>query len=356
MADVLPANDHPYYIRKRGINMTEYVQPQDFPWFGDNFLPKPNLTGDILLGEQVTTDRGNIVNRVEFRDLGHMRSHLEEALPVDVWMREAHHMHDGDEDWVYGSTREEAEEIWDKGIAPNDKAREVYEEMRDALAAQFVSTGMQKCRSRRRRRVHAWAGGSVNVPKYLESRESGVPAPVFRTMSKRADRPVVRIGLNTSMSCSMSPDQFAKIGAITACMCEKFEELGYGVEVVSLSCGLWEKGVKRRVGLDGKKLGKREAWSDCWAVPIVPIKRADEPLDAERVLSMGQPGTLRDLAFRARYLCLGITSGCSVPDLPEDVVEACGCDVVIERKWTRGNPEETADRIVGKMKQIIGED
>tara|TARA_R100001594_G_scaffold145365_1_gene195464 strand:+ start:1280 stop:2284 length:1005 start_codon:yes stop_codon:yes gene_type:complete len=334
--------------------MTEYVQPQDFPWFKCSNRPVPNLTGDILLGEQVTTDRGNIVNRVEFRDLDHMRTHLDAALPYEEWDK---HEVGGCHEWVYdGTSREETIECWDKGIAPSDKAREVYEEMRDELAAQFVSSGMQKCRSRRRRRVHAWAGGSVNIPKYLESREAGVPAPVFRTMSKRADRPVVRIGLNTSMSCNMSQEKFARIGAITACMCEKFEELGYGVEVVSISCGLWESGPKRRVGLDGRKLTAREAWQDCWAVPIVPIKRADEPLDAERVLSMGQPGTLRDLGFRARYLCLGVTGSCSVPDLPEDVVEACGCDVVIERKWSRDDPEKTADRIVGKMKEMIGED
>lgn len=332
-----------------------YVQPKDFPWFNHSDFPCPHLTGDVLLGEQITTMKGSNVHRVEFRDLDHMRSHLDEALPYEEWDREA--MLGNDPDWTYdGSSREETIECWEKGIAPSQESRKIYEDMRDSVRAQFVSTDMRKCRASKRRRVNAWSGGSVNIPKYLDSKESGIPAPVFRTMSKRADRPVIRIGLNTSMGAQQVGEKFAKIAAITACMCEQFEMLGYGVEVVGISCGLWEKGPKRRVALDGRKLDAKDAWKDCWCTPIVPLKRADDPMDAERILSMGQSATLRDLGFRSRYLCLGITGSCAVPDMPDDVVEACGCDVVIEKKWSRGNPKETADRISGKIQEILSKD
>ena len=195
-----------------------YVQPKDFPWFNHSDFPCPHLTGDVLLGEQITTMKGSNVHRVEFRDLDHMRSHLDEALPYEEWDREA--MLGNDPDWTYdGSSREETIECWEKGIAPSQESRKIYEDMRDSVRAQFVSTDMRKCRAAKRRRVNAWSGGSVNIPKYLDSKESGIPAPVFRTMSKRADRPVIRIGLNTSMGAQQVGEKFAKIAAITACMC-----------------------------------------------------------------------------------------------------------------------------------------
>ena len=331
---------------------SEYVKPEDFPWFGQYGYPKPNLTGDILFGEQVITPRGNTVHRVEFRDLDHLQSHLEAALPWDRWCGSA-----GRESWVYdGSTRERTLEVWDKGIAPSQEIRREYEQLRDKVQAQFVSVDMRKCRAAKRKRVRSWAGGVANSERYRDAMLSGIPAPVFDTLSKRADRPVIRIGLNTSMSCNSSGEQFARIAAITACMCEQFESLGYGVEVVGISCGLWHGGKKQRVALDGKKLSAKEGWADCWCPPIVPLKKADDPMDAERILSMGQAATLRDLGFRSRYLCLGVPGSCGVPDMPEDVVEACDCDIVIERKWGRDDPEQTANRIAGKIQEILDKD
>ena len=333
---------------------SEYVKPEDFPWFGARGFPKPNLTGDILLGEQVITSRGNTVHRVEFRDLDHMQSHLEAARPWEEWCNSGCA---GRESWVHdGSTRKRTLEVWDKGIAPSQEIRREYEQLRDKVQAQFVSVDMRKCRAAKRKRVRSWAGGTVDIPRFLDSQRTGVPAPVFRGMSKRADRPVIRIGLNPSMSSGSIGVEFARIAAITACMCEQFESLGYGVEVVGISCGLWREGKKQRVALDGKRLSAKEAWKDCWCTPIVSLKRADDPMDAERILSMGQAATLRDLGFRSRYLCLGVNGSCAVPDMPDDVVEACDCDVVIERKWGRDDPGQTANRIAGKIQEILDED
>ena len=136
---------------------SEYVKPEDFPWFGQYGYPKPNLTGDILFGEQVITPRGNTVHRVEFRDLDHLQSHLEAALPWDRWCGSA-----GRESWVYdGSTRERTLEVWDKGIAPSQEIRREYEQLRDKVQAQFVSVDMRKCRAAKRKRVRSWAGGAI---------------------------------------------------------------------------------------------------------------------------------------------------------------------------------------------------
>ena len=309
----------------------------------------PKFEGDILFGEQVVTPSGFKVNRVEFRDLEHMRTMIDRELPLDEWLSAS----TGDEHWIYdGSSRQETQEIWDKGIAPSESARQTYHAMRDRIEASFISSDVSRCRAAGRRRVRSWAGGVANAERYRDAMISGVPAPVFDMMSKRADRQVIRIGLNTSMSCNMDASDFARIAAMAACMSDRFEALGYGTEIVSISCGLYQ-GTTYKHSPSGETC---EPWNSAWCTPIVPIKRPDEPLDAERVLSMGQAGTLRDLAFRARYLCLGINRSCKVPDLPSEVVEACKCDVVLEHKFTRGNPDQMADRIVGKIQEIVGTD
>tara|TARA_R100000234_G_scaffold33319_2_gene19610 strand:- start:243 stop:1232 length:990 start_codon:yes stop_codon:yes gene_type:complete len=322
------------------------------PWYGKAKNPMPKFEGDILLGDRVETPCGYIVHRVEFRDLEHMRTMIDRELPLDEWLKRRRDPSDY-EQWMYdGSSRQETQEIWDKGIAPSESARQTYIDMRDRIEASFIAADVSRCRAARRRRVRSWTGGVANGERYRDAMLSGIPAPVFDTLSRRADRPVVRIGLNTSMSCDMSGSDFARVAAMAACMSDKFETLGYGVEIVSISCGLYS-GRSYSCTPSGEPC---DPWDSVWATPIVPIKRQDEPLDAERVLSMGQAGTLRDLAFRARYLCLGIGTSCSVPDLPEEVVEACKCDVVLEHKFTRGNPDQMADRIVGKIQEIVGTD
>ena len=323
------------------------------PWYGKAKNPMPKFEGDILLGARVETPCGYIVHRVEFRDLEHMRAMLDRELPMDEWLKRRRDPSD-DEQWMYdGSSRQETQEIWDKGIAPSESARQTYIDMRDRIEASFIAADVSRCRAARRRRVRSWAGGVANSERYRDAMLSGIPAPVFDTLSRRADRPVVRIGLNTSMHCGMSSREFARVAAMAACMSDKFEALGYGTEIVSISCGLWEGGERYKYAPNGEPC---EPWDSVWCTPIVPIKRQDEPLDAERVLSMGQAGTLRDLGFRSRYLCLGITGGCRVPSLPEEVVEACKCDVVLEHKFTRGNADEGAERIVGKIQESVGTD
>ena len=330
----------------------KFVQPSEFPWWGRDGLPKPRLEGNsVLFGEQIVTEGGYKIHKVEFNDLAHARGMIDAALPMEEW--KCGGLWDG-EDWTYdGSSQEETYETWDKGIAPNKESREAYEKMRDVIDAAFISADLERCRSAKRKRRKAWAGGGIDMARHLAAKNEGRIAPVFRTMSRRADRPVVKIGLNTSMSCNMSGSDFARIGAITACLCDKFEILGYGVEIHGISCGLWNGWEDCKIAPDGRVLD--EPWKKCWATPMIPLKGADDPLDAERILSIGMAGTLRDIGFRSRYLCLGVTGGCAVPDLPDEVVEAIGLDCVVERKWDRGNPNDTADRVVGKIREIVGE-
>ena len=70
-----------------------------------------------------------------------------------------------------------------------------------------------------------------------------------------------------------------------------------------------------------------------------PVKRVTEPLDFDRIYSIGLQGLLRDAKFRAeKYLTGAFGGNCQSPS--QDFIKLAGLDVIVSRSWTDGNEVE----------------
>ena len=74
--------------------------------------------------------------------------------------------------------------------------------------------------------------------RYMASLAPGIPAPVYDVRTRRAERPIIRIGINVSMSWDNELANFTQLAANAAAMAEAFESLGYGVQIVGMAVGI----------------------------------------------------------------------------------------------------------------------
>ena len=216
-----------------------------------------------------------------------------------------------------------------------------------------MSVPLERCRSARRKRKPSWAGGNVNIAKYIETEQTGKIQPCFSGLSKRADRPVVSIGVRVSLSGGNGGAAFGNIAAAAAVLCDKLETLGYGVEIHGL-CMSEYRAHRHLVKPDGEPCGAK--WRDrgCWAATTWMLKTADEPLDVQRIMSQGMSGVQRGYNFPALSLIHGgLTAGGNSMDSPNEIVNALGYDIVIEKSWSRSNKEANAARICGIVKDLL---
>ena len=210
---------------------------------------------------------------------------------------------------------------------------------------------MSKCVSARRKRKKSWGGGNLNINRVLESRATGKPMPCFNQSSRRADRPVIKIGMRISMTSGGNAYDFAKVSAMCAVISERFEMMGYGTEIWGMCVSEYSREFDRLP--NGDKLKKKHTGR--WACNMWKLKGADERLDAMRCMSQGMSGIMR--CFNSNMLLLvhgGASISCGMsPDLPQEIVEHLGLDVSVEKSWARGGKQDQALRISGKIKEVL---
>jgi hypothetical protein len=329
---------------------------KDRPWWTDEC--KPTLTGrEIFADMKYVGGDKHPVMVAEFRSLDHVMDVAESCMPIGSGIEI-----DGG-DWVYGSLgKDETYKALREGRSPSENTRKIYEDLREEVQCRIIQGGFSKARSARRKRVKSWAGGSLNVNRYLESRNSGRITPCFNTMRKRADRQVVRIGINTLMSCGNRQKAWFNLSANAATMCEALEQLGYGVEIVGVSSCRYKmhSGKSRKFSPGGEKC---KAYREFTYATMWVLKSYDDPLDIERIMSIGCPGLSRDVTFRVDAMCHGVmylvggsqdgSSQCI--ETRKDVTKELGLDIMMEKTWSESGDERNATRIVGKIKELLGE-
>ena len=212
-----------------------------------------------------------------------------------------------------------------QGCAPNDKVVDAYKERRkqlDAVLSQVKESRM--IRSARRKRVKGWAGGNVNVQRYLNSVQNHSPAPCFDLMTKRHQTPIIKLGINHVLSCGNSQEDFGRLVASATAVAELLTVKGYGVQVDAVGITHSSPGGKEQQAL------------------IYPIKRADEPVNPGKFLSLSHTGLTRNYWFRARASFFGRLHGeGNCRDTPEDVVKYLGYDMLIGKTWAHDYQCET---------------
>lgn len=309
--------------------------------------------GDVI-AEQYTTQDGFNISLASFDNVEEYMKQINRMLGGMInhtsWSKSKSFTW---EDGCYTDTKDTLE----KGVAPNTEALKVYEELREIVEAKIgLAVPIEKCRSARRRRVPSWGGGSINMSRYNEMKTTGKVIPCFTGLSKRADRPVIKIGLNTSMSCGNRQSDFARIASACAVLCDKMETLGYGVEVYAVDsarCAYMERFPNLA---NGKKKNKKSDFAEFWKVTKWLLKEGDNPMDVQRIMSHGMSGLLRCWGFSNEFLVHGggDPSNTYCNDTPKEVVKEAGLDLLIEKSWSRSNAESNADRIVGMVQELIG--
>ena len=244
---------------------TRFRYPESNPiWTDRKYLegtgdPTPLFDRTTHFGTIEEDSQGYIVSHARFRDFDHYRTTVQDMLPIPG-DREDGKLAAGNEHWrasgqgeawTYGQTREETQDQWRRGLAPGDWARDLYRSTMDSLRAEMISAGVGRCTTNKRKRVRAYAGGGLSVPRYLDARQTGKPAPVFNRLSRNAQRSIVRLGVSVSMNCGESREQFIRTAAMVGTLVEQFEALGYGVEIVGMHLSMVDC-AKRR---DGPRAG-----------------------------------------------------------------------------------------------------
>ena len=327
------------------------------PWIkqahGNGFGETLTLHDGCITPDLIRTPGGYNVHRAHYRSLDHLVDVTNRALPaskVPSFGRE--------KKWRYGNwSRKATYTALAEGRSADPNAQDVFQRMRDAVKARMIDGKIAKCRTAIRQRSKSWGGGSLNVGRYMASLATGIPAPVYDVRTRRAERPIIRIGINVSMSCGNELENFTQLAANAAAMAEAFESMGYGVQIVGMSVNLVRgcHSVLRKYTPAGEKCKPYDEW---WSGLTWDLKSADDPLDTDRILSIGMPGLLRDVIFRAKPVALAhgvMNAACK--DCPTEVAEACDVDVLLERSWSRTNrDEQNADRIVGKINELLAKE
>ena len=223
-------------------------------------------------------------------------------------------------EWVYGEfDQETTERSLRTGSSPSSGVREVFKTELNNVRAILSRIGQtERMKSAKRARKPAWAGGRLNVSRYNLSKATNRPIPAFQRMTRRHDVPVKKIAINTSMSAGMQPEDFAKIVAIAAAIVETLTKAGYGIQLDICWC------------TTTKRSGHKT-----WNVTRCPIKRADEPVDVEKILSLACPGFLRDYSFRLRESFLNPRVFGVMQPWEEINDELLGYDLILNNTWKR---------------------
>jgi hypothetical protein len=322
--------------------------------FGEN-IPDRDVSkivisdGDVI-AEHIE-DEGYHVSRAIFSSVDEYIEQVERMLNIESteWY--------GSKYFTFGSRDyQESKEILEEGRTPSDKVTECYERLKSIVDGKIgMQVPVERCRSARRKRRQAWAGGNINVTKFVEDQQTGRVSPCFIAMSKRADRPVVRIGLNICMSHQNTEDDFGRLAATAAVLCERLEILGYGVEIHAYSGGRFTSmNCKNQPNGHPLKEGWGRSW---WRANTWLLKSGNDPLDVQRIMSNGISALLRLWGFSEEFLVHGgaCPSSTKAEDTPDEVVKLAGLDVLVEKTWSRtSGDEENADRIVGIIQELIG--
>lgn len=165
-------------------------------------------------------------------------------------------------------------------------AREAYAEARQAVDAMDVSaTRVTSVRRKRRRREE---GDDIIIDRAL----SGDPE-CWWTRHREPVKRSLTVGFNISKSCTVDHGKFYEAVAATIAVVEHLQSAGYCVRVIAFESGMATLQPDSGADPPGQPMEK-----EClWLAPFI-AKDYNEPVDPQRLLTIGEPGTLRILGFR----------------------------------------------------------
>jgi len=184
------------------------------------------------------------------------------------------------EQWIYGKHivgRENLKRALEIGKT-SDAVINLYKRLRSKVEGKMnISKFVGKGLSCKRKRVSRDDGDDLSMSRLMGGNDQ-----YWNTTIRKSKRANVRIGMNVSMSWQHKEENFARLGAILALTSDMLTKMGYAVEVIAYQFG----GYASDGTHDWKYLGIS-----------IPIKKPNEPLDINRLMSAGLSGLFRDFIF-----------------------------------------------------------
>ena len=178
--------------------------------------------------------------------------------------------------------------------------------------------------TRRRVQCYSDAGDVIDVDRMI----NGHDRP-WSAVKLGRQIPIVRIGINFALSSGNEPQDFARIVGTAAAAAQCLTVAGYGVEIIGAAC----------VATKGRKLSRTHS------AHTFTLKSSDEPMDIQRVCSIGAPGLLREYWHRINQRDSGEATGiCS--GFPRHWWNEIGVDYLISRNHSAMNQVDVLAGIV----------
>ena len=207
--------------------------------------------------------------------------------------------------------------------------RKLSKKYRHELENSDLSEIVNRTKSVKRTRRFNDFDGNLDFDRVME----GNPE-YWEKVQRDGKAQIVRIGINFILSCGNSIESFSRMVGLSAVFAELLENLGYGVEIYGAGM------VQSR----NNHLKKRKKWIGT----LIPVKSATEPLDFDRIYSLGLPGLLRDAYFRVEDHVFGCSGGiCN--SIPMESVKFADVDVFITKSWTEGNQSERIMQVIDNL-------
>lgn len=181
----------------------------------------------------------------------------------------------------------------------------------------------------KRKRIFREDGNELNIDRVM----AGDPAH-WESITKRNNKPVLKLAFNVSASASMTEQTYGTIAAFGAIAADIITMAGYNVEIHAVNITTVHPGGRRQVGFK------------------VKVKGADETLDPQRLLSCGLTGLERFYNFT--YCCELITGAdgdCGAAILIEpEMRELIDVDYIIDAGWNQNTFAIKIDEILQTLK------
>ena len=155
----------------------------------------------------------------------------------------------------------------------------------------------------------------------------------WRTTRRDGQYRVVRLVINFAMSYENKAEDFMKLLAMTYVMAELIEAKGYGLEIYACSKANTHSGYLKEQSV------------------LIPLKKAQESIDIERLGVVGIVGFFRHVTFIMCNLMFGYYNG-SCYGTSDEMQAFMGADVLVENTWTHGSSKGQAKRITKALEKL----
>lgn len=218
---------------------------------------------------------------------------------------------------------------------------EQYCERRDSLEpaiAEFMHTGV----TTRRKRRYGDDGAEVNIDRVATHNPE-----CWEYRKRGAKKQLIVLGVQYQYSWMADESTFVRNATLAAAASDVLERLGYGVTIVGLAWGDYTDYL----------CGEWDGWR---MISSVVLKQSHEPLDAERVLTMGIPAFSRAFLFGTweAYATRAGEWNMFLGKLTDNEFKALGIDAFIGQDFTnvvKGGKLQHSDRLEGFFNNMVEE-